>query len=258
MTIKTFIAVGSFFLLLYSCKPGELKTATIENGTGLRLYEKGEYKRALYFFMKAAAHENLPDSNKAIFFANIAHAYANIHQADSAKYFYKKASEAYLPGSVNATLSMVNLFLIDEKIDSAKRYLELAYSTDSSSGEVNNLLGLIYIGDYGQAYYNPEKAYKFNNKAFLVFRDAASKFALAKNEYFLNNVDKSITLFSQLRRENPGNENYLVSLILIKIENGDLSNMNFLVRELKNRFPRSYSKVISQLSVGKHAVRWNL
>ena len=163
-----------------------------------------------------------------------------------------------MPGSVNAKLSMVNLFLMDEKIDSAKRYLEEAYSIDSSRGEVNNLLGLIYLGDYGQAYYNPEKAYKFNNEAFLVFKDAASKFALAKNEYFLNNVDRSITLFTQLRREKPTNENYLVSLILIKIENGDLSNINYLVRELKSRFPGSYHRVVSQLSFGTHVVRWNL
>src|SRR4051812_39977350 len=135
MTVIKLITVCSFFFLLCSCETDDLKTAKLENTTGVKLYGKGDYKKALYFFMKAAGHKNLPDSNKAIFLGNIAHSYSKMNQPDSAKFFYKKASGDFNPNSSYFNINMANAFLIDTKIDSALKYLEEAYKVDSSSGE---------------------------------------------------------------------------------------------------------------------------
>jgi tetratricopeptide (TPR) repeat protein len=246
------------FCILFSCGSDELKTAQIQNITGLELYEKGDYKKSLYFFLKAANHTDIPDSNKAIYFDNIAHAYFHTSQPDSAKFFYKKVCQLAQSNRSDCNISLANLLLLDDKIDSARSLLEEIVAKDSTNGAVNNLLGLIYIGDYGQAFFNPELGYKFNNRAYWYFRDAGSKFALAKNEYFLNNTEKAIALFSQLHQQFPKNEGYLVSLILMKGEKGDRLNFDRLLRELKKRFPQQYGTVVSQINPGSHSLRWNL
>ncbi|MFT3935799.1 MAG: tetratricopeptide repeat protein [Chitinophagaceae bacterium] len=243
---------------LVSCKQEDLKTAIIQNNAGLALYNKADYKKARYFFLKAASHENLPDTNMAVFFYNIARTYSITSEMDSAKYFYQKSCKLYSATSQAFKISKASIFLLESKTDSARKVLEEGYEIDSTNGTINNLLGLIFIGEYGEDYFNPNVAYKFNVRAYSYFKDEPSKFALAKSEYFVYNTERAISLFSQLHRQYPKNETYLTSLILIKGEKGDQQNLNMLTQELKRKFPNDYDKVISQINTGQHSLRWNV
>ena len=256
MAIFRYILFISIVSLVCACKSNDLETARIQNSSGLKLYDKGDYKKAVYFFIKASKYENLPDTIRAIYIENIASAYARSAKLDSSEYFYRKAATLYSPLSRNYKVDMANSFLVRDSIDSALQILHDAYRIDSSNGTVNNLLGLIYLGEYGHNYLDPGQAYKYNKKAFEQFQDAPSKFALAKNEYLLNNTERAITLFSQLHIAYPRHKGYLISLILIKGEKGNEPNMDMLLRELKRKFPGSYASTVSQIAPGHHTLTW--
>lgn len=226
------------------------------NREGLDYFEKGDYKEARRLFFEAAEQPTLPDSSKAIYFENIADAYARDTLYDSARAMYTFAANLYPHPVPKYYINMAYAYFQYSHIDSALTMLEEGFRTDSNNAVINNLLGLVYLGEYDKKHFDPEKAYKYNSKARKLYFDAPTKLMLAKNEYHINNTPRSLALFRQLHLEYPSEKAYLISLILIKAELEDSTDMQTLKAELKMNFPDDYERTIDDMSPGQHTLSW--
>lgn len=257
------LTIAATSLLFVSCnsKPAdntkENRTRASEaNQRGITHFEEGEYKDARKYFFEAAEEPNLPDSTRGIYMENIADAYARDGLHDSALVFYNKAGLQFKPGSVRYYTNKAFAFFQVPAIDSALQVLLTAYKIDSNNSTVNNHLGLIYLGEYDKAFFDPEKAYRYNNKAWKLSLDSPTKCVLAKNEYYLNRTERALALFRQLHLEFPKDRTYLISLILIKGELGDEQDMDLLKKQLKEYFPDDYKSTLADIVPGSHTITW--
>lgn len=253
ITIFIILLLGSF-----SC---DSKQSTVEkakdlNREGLDYFEKGDYKEARRLFFEAAEQPKLPDTTRAIYFENVADAYARDTLYDSARTMYTTAAKLYPHPAPKYYINMAYAYFQYSHIDSALAMLEAGFRADSNNAVINNLLGLVYLGEYDKKHFDPEKAYNYNRKARKLYLDAPTKLVLAKNEYHINNTWRSLALFRQLHLEYPSEKAYLIPLILIKAELEDSTDMNLLKTELKKNFPDDYNNTINDMSPGQHTLSW--
>lgn len=242
----------------FSC---DSKQSTVEkakdlNREGLDYFEKGDYKEARRLFFEATEQPNLPDTTRAIYFENIADAYARDTLYDSARTMYTTAAKLYPHPVPKYYINMAYAYFQYSRIDSALSMLEAGFRADSNNAVINNLLGLVYLGEYDKEHFDPGKAYRYNLKARKLYLDARTKLMLAKNEYHINNTWRALALFRQLHLEYPSEKAYLISLILIKAELEDSTDLEILKAELKKNFPDNYKTTINDISPGQHTLSW--
>jgi len=244
---------------LLGCKHEDDSTKAIElNNLGLQLTNQGKDREAIYVYQQAASYRNIPTTDRTTFLSNLALAYHKINMNDSAKYFYKKAANMNKRGSYNYLVNVAYVYLIDKRLDTTCKLLEKAYKADSTMVSVNNLLGVIWLGEYDKNYYDPVKALRYNANAYKMLQDGDTKFMLAKNYYQVENTAESLRLFRELHYEYPDYIAYLVTLIMIEQEMNNLSEAEKLLEELKTKDPEKYKqRRADPIEPGTHVIVWN-
>jgi tetratricopeptide (TPR) repeat protein len=254
---NTLVAL-TVFVIFSSCNRMDDSLARAVNDKGLAFLNEGKELEARLAFLQAAQYRNISDSNRTNYLENVAVSYLRTPYKDSAKYYFKKALSLNPVGSYYNLVYSGYIKLIDNQIDSSAYFLEKAYARDSSKPTVNNLLGLLYMGEYSKDFYDPYKALKYNRKTCELLQDGVSKFVLAKNEYLVNNVRRSEQMFEELYREAPDYVPYLVSLIMIKQELAKLEEANKLMLVLKAKDIEKYKQFVADpIEPGSHVIVWN-
>ncbi len=245
--IKTFCSLLFFVMSLTGCLVNADEDATLTNNKGLAYLDARNYDSALILFKKAANTKGISAKNKVNMLRNLAITFSEMEETDSAKIFFKKAAETSSKNSYEYLVNMADVFLLEENIPQAISSLQAAWDIDNQKVDVNNNLGLIYLGEYGQAYLNPDKALRYNLKAFAVNKDRNTQFVLGKNYYLLKKYDKALEIFKQLRQQYPTHISYLTSLILIQEDAGNAAEAEKLKVELKEQDPGEYEVNFGEL-----------
>lgn len=257
--MRTTLSVMLFFCLLAcypSCKSDDsLYKANRLNEEALRLSDMGRNDEALLLLHQALSYNAVPDSNRRVFFSNLALTHDALDNTDSAKYFLKQAIELSPKRSFVYYTGYAQLYLIDTLVGKAIDFLEKSYQLNSDYGPTNNLLGLIYLGTYDPGFYNPQKALPYNLKAYESFRDVNGRNVLAQNYYYLEMVEKSVSLFKELHRDYPDNVDYLTTIIMMEQELGNDCSM--FLDKMKPLDPEAYRDLTDNpLKAGTHTIEW--
>jgi len=234
-----------------------LYKADLLNEEASRLMNAGRISEAIPLYHQAIGFTSVPDSNKSIYYSNIANAYNGIGNFDSAKFFLKKVIEVSPKGSCEYYTNYARIFLIDSLPEKAINSLEKAYHLNQDYMLANNILGLIYTGSYGMEFYDPQKALPYNSKTLELTGDNNAKFVLAKNYYYLEMVEKSVALFKEMYKDYPDNIDYLSTIIMMEQELGNKNDVDFYLEKMKALSPETYEGLINDpVEAGVHNLTW--
>jgi tetratricopeptide (TPR) repeat protein len=254
-----FISILLLIIACYSAACGlrNPRRAQELNKIGLKYSAQGSRADALKYFIEAYEMEGITDSQRTIYMENIGNEYW-MNNVDSAIYYYAQAARVNNRNSFNWLYCMANVYILKGQTDTALLYGLRANDRNSKDMLANNLVGLIYMGEFGQDYYAPEKALKYNLRSYEAYYDVASEFALAKNYYLLNKMDKAIPLFEDVCKKSPDRTAYTGSLAMIYQELGRESDANRLLAEIKIKEPLRYEKIVNmQIKAGQHGITWH-
>lgn len=247
-----------FFCILIckSCKPdNSAEMAERYNDEGLRLINEGKSDEAIASFHQALSYTAVPGDTRGVYFSNLALSHDALGNIDSAKIYFRKAIKSNEKGSFAYYTNYGQLYLMDSMVARALNSLEKSHHLNSEYGPTNNLLGLIYLGTYDTEFYDPEKALPYNIKAYETLNGVNCVFTLAQNYYYLEKVEKSVSLFKELHRDYPDNSNYLSTVIMMEQELGnDVSN---LLDKLKALDPERFQELMDDpVKAGSHTIVW--
>jgi tetratricopeptide (TPR) repeat protein len=252
--------VAAFFsILAFSCGTKDSVKADQANSLGLRLSSENKTREALQAFYQAASYKAIADTDRAVYLGNLAVTYEDLDLIDSAKYYYTLAANTTPSGSLRNLVSRSCILLIDNKIDSALRLLNAAYSISGTDLTVNNNIGLIYLGLYDSSFYDPQKALPYNIRVEeMGTNDGDSKLVLAKNYYYLNRMHEALALFRELHKLYPEDVENLHTLIMVEQEMGNKAKADILLDKLKTMNREKYNERIEDpISAGSHDIIWN-
>ena len=152
--------------------------AEMYNIMGMNALQEGNYEQAADYFKKGK-NSGINDHYCYILNRNIAQCYMNIQQTDSAKKYAFLSTKCCKKNSYDYLVSMADIDLLDNKIEAAKDKLTYAVAIKSQDMIAYNMLGLIYLGDYGLEFQNIENAVMYNRKAFELNHDRITEEVLA-------------------------------------------------------------------------------
>lgn len=215
---RVFVSFIVILLLLqFSCKNNTAENDVISiNHAGIALMNAGKYDSALLFFIKALKSSRLTKDFKGTIYRNIALTYKELDKADSAIHFSTLAAKCYYKNSFDYLVNTAEADLAKGKITPALTRLHKAVSQYPNEMIVNNTLGLIYLGDYGESFMDLDKALVYNSKAFEVAGSSITEEVLAKNYYKMENYEKAASHYEHLLQNDPGKVTYMLNMAMIE------------------------------------------
>lgn len=230
--MKNLILISTI-LLLASCgqimKEAESRK---NNAKGLKELNEGKFDDAILSFKIAIKNPNLSTETRATIYRNIAITFNEKRQEDSSIYYSKLAANCYDRNSYEYLVNISDINLLTGKTQEALNNLNLAYEKKPNELEVNNSLGLIYLGDYGLEFLDARRALKFNQKAFEINKDRITEDVLGRNFFELGDFDKAETHFKKLSIEYPEILMYKLNLGMIKFKLNKLEEADNLFDEV--------------------------
>lgn len=243
---------------LYGCNMLDPAARARElNKTALKYSRKEDRQEAIKYFYQASQVEGITDSQRTLILENMGNEYRH-YKTDSAKYYYYQAACVNNRNSYNWLFSMANCYLMDKRTDSALPLLIRAGERDSMGMQNNNILGCVYMGEYGEGYTDLVKALKYNLRYDRVAQSATSAFTLAKNYYLLNDTTRSVQLFEEIYQKYPNYTPALGSLIMVYKELGRSADAETMLDDLKKKDYARYKRVVAvNIKAGEHGLTWH-
>ena len=231
-------------LILSSCN--EIQTeadAIAKNQEGINYMNAGNYKLALQAFTEAINNPKLTQKSKGTINRNIALTYNELNNIDSSIHYSTIAAKCFKKNSYNYLVNMADVELLTGKTAKALSDLLRAAKLNADELAVNNTLGLIYLGEYEEAFINLEKALVYNKKAFEIQRDRITEEVLAKNYYKLDDFKNAEFHYDHLLENYPDMISYPLYSGMIK------NKLNKI-----NEADRLFTKVISMDSTYRETI----
>lgn len=216
--MKNLILISTI-LLLASC--GQIMTeaeSRQNNEKGLRELNEGKFDEAIVSFKEAIKSQNLSTETRAQIYRNIAQTFSEKRQQDSSIYYSQLAANCYDKNSYEYLVNIADIDLLTGKTKDALDNLKLAYDKNPNKLEVNNSLGLIYLGDYGIEFLDVKKALKYNQKAFEINNDRITEDVLGRNYFELGDYSNAEKHFEKLTLKHPHILPYKLNLGMIKFK----------------------------------------
>ncbi|NJK82593.1 MAG: tetratricopeptide repeat protein [Saprospiraceae bacterium] len=209
----------SIVLTIASC--GQIMTeveALKKNEQGLSELNSGQFDQAIISFKEAIKSPKLSTETRAQIFRNIAQTFSEKKQQDSSIYYSRLAANCYDKNSYEYLVNIADINLLTGKTKDALDNLNIAYEKNPNRLEVNNSLGLIYLGDYGTEFMDVKKALKFNQKAFEINKDRITEDVLGRNYFELEDYNNAEKHYEKLLTEYPDILPYSLNLGMIKFK----------------------------------------
>jgi tetratricopeptide (TPR) repeat protein len=202
---------------VFSCRdmPGE-EDAIKKNQEGINHMNEGKYELALVDFNEAVKNPGLTLTSKGTIYRNIALTYHELNKLDSSIHFSTLAAKCYKKNSYDHLVNMANVDILTGKTGIALAKLLKAAAMEPDDLSVNNSLGLIYLGDYGEEFADPEKALRYNKKAFELSTSRITEDILGRNYYDLGNYELAEMHYERVHEQYPNELNYSLNLGMIK------------------------------------------
>ncbi len=186
------------------------------NEQGVQLINEGKHEEALQLFLKAISSRKLSKEYKGTIYRNTAITYNQLDKKDSAIHFFTLAFKCYRKNSYDYLVNAADVDLQRGKTEAALTKLLKAADISPDEMTVNNTLGLLYLGEYGQAFTDLDKALKYNLKAFELNATRAIEEVLANNYYNMENYEKAELHYEHLHQNYPGMITYTLDMGLTK------------------------------------------
>lgn len=205
-------------MLLASCMQPTEKEAdgAALNEQGVELINNGKHELALQLFLKAIKDRKLPKETKGTIYRNISLTYNQLDKEDSSIHFSTLASKCFRKNSYDYLINAADVDLLRGKTAPALTKLLKAQNIDPDEMAVNNTLGLLYMGEYDEAFTDLDKALIYNLKAFEISASRNIEEILALNYYNLENYEKAELHYEHLYQNYPDMINYTLDLGLTK------------------------------------------
>ncbi len=174
------------FAMLASCAGLQTEDdANKLNQQGITMLNDGDYEGAIAKFKKAIQNLKLDRESKGTIYRNMAIAYHEQNTIDSSMHYSTLAAKCFKKNSYDYLINMASVDLLTGRTDVARTKLVKAASLNPDDLAVNNSLGLIYLGDYGEEFIELDKALTYNKKAFDLNGGRATQDILARTYYAL-------------------------------------------------------------------------
>lgn len=214
--LKTFLkhtATGICLMTLSvftSCKPVATEDDALEvNRQGVAYMNEGNYELALESFAKAVKSTKLSISSKGAVYRNMSISYLSLDNNDSSFHYSSLAAKCFAKNSYNYLVNMADVDLVTGRTGEAAKKLIKAFELEPDNMSANNTLGLIFLGEYDEAYLDLETALIYNKRAFELKRDRVTEEVLARNYYQLENYEQADRHYSNLLVNYSDMSNYL-------------------------------------------------
>lgn len=244
--LKRSIVFGFILIIaISSCNIASQAEAAQLNENGLIAMDNGELELAIDYFKQAINKKGLDKETEATCLRNLAVAWDEFGNTDSSKYYSLKAAEVIGKNTYEYELYLADVDMIDGNTASAIERLERAKTIGGENMEICNLLGLIYLGEYGEDFIDFEQAVYYNRKAYQQGESRATTYLLALSEYYTDNNTEALSLFQSMRQHYPQFLDAMYFEGVILLENGELEEGIRILEELRVLDP-SYSEIIDQ------------
>ena len=204
-------------MIFFSCNqmPGE-DDGIKRNQAGINYMNTGKYELALTEFTEAIKDPKLLDDAKGTIYRNIALTYSELEKNDSSIHYYTIAAKLYKKNSYDYLVNMAGVDLHKGQTQKALTKLLKASALNPEDLSVNNTLGLIYLGDYGDEFADPEKALPYNKKADAITSNRITEDILGRNYYDLENYETAEMYYEKIHTQYPEILSYTLSTGMIK------------------------------------------
>ena len=209
--------LSGLLLLVVSCGETPTEDNAIDvNEKGITLINSGKYEEALQAFLKAVKNPALTKKSKGTIYRNIAITYNHLEKSDSAIHFSTLAAKCFKKNSYDYQVNMAGIDLHKGQTQKALTKLLKASAMNPEDLSVNNTLGLIYLGDYGDEFADPEKALPYNKKADAITSNRITEDILGRNYYDLENYETAEMYYEKIHTQYPEILSYTLSTGMIK------------------------------------------
>ena len=139
-----------------------------------------------------------------------------LNKKDSAIHYSTLAAKCYQKNSSGYLLNAADVDLLKGKTARALAKLLRAVSMDPDEMTVNNTLGLIYLGEYDDAFTDLDKALVYNVKSFSLNGSRVIEEVLARNYYRMQQYEKAEMHFEHLVQNYPDMISYALDMAMTK------------------------------------------
>lgn len=188
---------------------------------GLDAYTRGHYEDALRHYRQAL--NEAPNGfweERATIYRDIALSEANLGNYDAAEDAYRKGYEICPEGTIERSVFEGSLALYKQDVRRAIAAFKAVIARDPENFVAHNELGIIFLGEYDEAYLDYEKAEFHNRKAYEQSGDVVTQTLLARTLYFMNEYEESEKLYRMASEFLPGDPDNFAYLGLIGSETG--------------------------------------
>jgi tetratricopeptide (TPR) repeat protein len=198
------------------------------NQEGIELINAGKHQEALEAFLKAIKNPKLTKKSKGTIYRNIAITYDKIGKKDSAIHYSTLAAKCFKKNSSDYLVNAADVDLLRGKTAPALAKLLKAINLDPDEMTVNNTLGLIYLGEYDNAFTDLDQALIYNSKAFEISGSRVIEEVLARNYYRMENYEKAELHFEHLVQNYPDMISYSLDMGMTKYKLNKLAEADKL------------------------------
>jgi tetratricopeptide (TPR) repeat protein len=195
------------FIFLISCEVENNPRAVKLVNEGVKKMDLREYSKALTLF-REAMKLNMNDELAAITFRNLSIVYQDLEDFDSAIKYAQKGYETAPNDTYIYYINRAEFNLLKNDVHTAINDLNSAKLLSPDKMEVYHTLCLIYSGEYGDAYFNPELSEFYAKKSFKISPSEITKEQLG-SVYFQNEkYVQAVKVFTELYFSDPSNKKY--------------------------------------------------
>lgn len=150
-----------------------------------QLHDEGQTERAITQFEAVVKNPAASHAQKADSLRYISLGYYELGDYPRSGEYAAKAAALYPEGSYDYLVNMADADLMQDRIPEAVAKLERAFALAPRQLAVNNVLGLVYLGDNGAEYADYPKALSYNKAAFEIAPGRITEIVLARNYLLL-------------------------------------------------------------------------
>jgi len=156
-----------------------------------QLHDAGQSRQAIAKFEEVVNSPVATDAEKAHALRFISLGYYELNEFPRSGEYAAKAAAYYPPGSYDYLVNMADADLMQGRVLEAAAKLEQAHALAPRGLAVNNVLGLLYLGDNGEQYSDHGKALAYNRAAFEIEPGRITEIALVRNYLVLEDYEQA-------------------------------------------------------------------
>ena len=128
--------------------------------------DQAQYELAIKSFKDGVESPNFSMETRVLIYRNIAQTYYEMMEIDSSLLYSQLAADCYPIDSYGYLTNISDIKISTGETEEAEKPLLKAVKMKPNKLVANNILDAIYLGEFGAEFFDPEKAFPYNIKAF--------------------------------------------------------------------------------------------